>query len=115
MFVLHYVFEGQRSQMLIFHSVFQSRRSQMKVLHYVLDILRPQMLILQSNDLGVWTWLSSRSALTPDLEPILILFLRCPSFWHYCLSLVLEAPLVLPQREMQRFGVSAAKGAQSSL
>ena len=30
----------------------------------------------ESNDLGAWTWLSSRSTLTLDLEPFLILFLR---------------------------------------
>ena len=57
----------------------------------------------ESNDLGVWTWLSSRSALTPDLEPFLILFLRCPSFWHYLLSLVFEAPLVLPPQRNAGF------------
>ena len=27
----------------------------------------------ESNDLGVWTWLSSRSIMTPDLEPFHIL------------------------------------------
>ena len=27
----------------------------------------------ESNDLGVWTWLSSRSLMTPDLEPFHIL------------------------------------------
>ena len=62
----------------------------------------------ESNDLGVWTWLSSRSALTPDLEPFLILFLRCPSFWHYLLSLVFEAPLVLPLQSNAGFGKVSA-------
>ena len=65
----------------------------------------------ESNDLGVWTWLSSRSALTPDLEPFLILFLRCPSFWHYCLSLVLELHLFCPQREMQGLTCISSQGA----
>ena len=55
----------------------------------------------ESNDLGVWTLLSSRSALTPDLEPFLILFLRCPSFWHYLLSLVFKLHLFCPHSEMQ--------------